>query len=67
MGQFQPPADPSTVWLRGLIDAMAEVATSAAKPSAAADREAMATRLELPAMPAPPVAFIHPANRRQRD
>jgi hypothetical protein len=28
MGQFQPPADPSTVWLRGLIDAMDEVATS---------------------------------------
>jgi hypothetical protein len=51
MGQFQPPADPSTVWLRSLIDAMDEVASSAAKPSAA-DRKAMANRLELPAMPA---------------
>ena len=51
MGQFQPAADPSTVWLRGLIEAMDEVATSAAKPSAA-DRKAMANRLELPAMPA---------------
>jgi hypothetical protein len=51
MGQFQPPADPSTVWLRGLIEAMDEVAASAAKPSAA-DREALASRLELPAMPA---------------
>jgi hypothetical protein len=50
MGQFQPPTDPSTVWLRSLIDATDEVATSAAKPSAA-DREAMATRLELPARP----------------
>jgi hypothetical protein len=51
MGQFQPPGDPSTVWLRSLIEAMDEVATSAAKPSAA-DREALAARLELPAMPA---------------
>ena len=66
MGQFQPPADPSTVWLRGLIDAMEEVAASAAKPSAA-DRKAMANRLELPAMPARLGPLIHPANRRLRD
>jgi hypothetical protein len=45
---------------------MDEVATSVAEPSAA-DREALVNRLELPAMPAPPVAFINPANRRQRD
>ena len=49
MDQFQPPADPSTVWLTGLVDAMDEVANSAANPSAA-DREAMANRLELPAL-----------------
>src|SRR6476620_10905775 len=61
MGQFQPPADPSTVWLRGLIDAMDEVATSAAKPSAA-DREALATRLELPAMAGAPWA-AHPPGK----
>jgi hypothetical protein len=66
MGQFQPPADPSTVWLSGLIEAMDEVAASAAKPSAA-DREALATRLELPAMPAPLRAFIHPADHRPAD
>jgi hypothetical protein len=65
MGEFQSPTDPSTVWLRSLIDAMDEVATSAAKPSAA-DREALVNRLELPAMPVPLAAFI-PANRRQRD
>jgi hypothetical protein len=53
MGQFQPPADPSTVWLRSLVDAMDEVTASAAKASAI-DREALANRLELPAMPAPP-------------
>jgi hypothetical protein len=45
---------------------MDEVAASSAKPPAA-DRKALFNRLELPAMPAPPVAFIHPANRRQRD
>ena len=49
MDQFQPPADPSTVWLTGLVDAMDEVANSAANPSAA-HREAMANRLELPAL-----------------
>jgi len=42
---------------------MDEVATSAAKPSAA-DRKAMANRLELPAMPARLGPLIHPANRR---
>jgi hypothetical protein len=57
MGQFQPPTDPSTVWLRSLIDAMEEVATSLAKPSAA-DREVLVHRLELPAMPVPLAAFI---------
>jgi len=66
MGQFQPPTDPSTVWLRSLIDAMEEVATSASKPFAA-DRKAMANRLELPAMPAPLGPLIHPANHRRRD
>jgi hypothetical protein len=65
MGQFQPPTDPSTVWLRSLIDAMDEVAISAAKPTAA-DREVVVNRLKLPAMPVPLAAFI-PANRRQRD
>jgi hypothetical protein len=65
MGQFQPPADPSTVWLSGLIETMDEVATSAAKPSAA-DRETLATRLELPAMPAPLGPRIHPANHRRQ-
>jgi hypothetical protein len=49
MDQFQPPADPTTVWLTGLVDAMDEVANSAANPSAA-DRKAMANRLELPAI-----------------
>jgi hypothetical protein len=49
MGQFQPPAEPSTVWLNGLIEAMDEAASSTTKPSAA-DRKALATRLELPAM-----------------
>jgi hypothetical protein len=52
--------------LRGLIEAMDEVATSAAKPSAA-DRKAMANRLELPAMPAHLGPLIHPANHRRRD
>jgi len=66
MGQFQPPADPSTVWLRGLVEAMDEVATSAAKPSAT-DREALVNRLELPAMPAPLGPFIHPADHHPRD
>ena len=41
-----------TVWLRSLIDAMDEVASSAAKPSAA-DRKAMANRLEFPAIRRP--------------
>jgi hypothetical protein len=49
MCQFQPPADPSTVWLKGLIEAMDEVASSPAKPSAA-DRKALVNRLELPAI-----------------
>ena len=63
MGRFQPAFEPSTVWLTGLVEAMDEVATSAAKPSAA-DRKALANRLELPAMPAPLGTLIHPANHR---
>ena len=64
MGQFQLPVDPSTVWLRGLIEAMDKVALSDAQPSAI-DRRALANRLELPAMPAPSASvrlLIHPAN-----
>jgi hypothetical protein len=66
MGQFQLPVDPSTVWLRGLIEAMDEVASSDAKPSAI-DRKALANRLELPAMPASPGSLILPANHRPKD
>jgi hypothetical protein len=66
MGQFQPPVDPSTVWLRSLIEAMDQVASSAAQ-APATDREALANRLELPAMPAPLGTFIHPPNNRPRD
>jgi hypothetical protein len=51
MRQFQPP-EPNTVWLTGLVEAMNEVASSAAKPSAT-DRNAFANRLELPALAAP--------------
>jgi hypothetical protein len=65
MGRFQPP-EPSTVWLTGLVEAMDEVASSAAKPSAT-DRKALANRLELPAMPAPLGNLIRPANHRPRD
>lgn len=50
MGRFHPAFEPSTVWLTDLLEAMDEVATSAAKPSGA-DRKALADRLELPAMP----------------
>jgi hypothetical protein len=50
MGQFQPTFEPSTVWLRGLIEAMDEVASWKEKPSAS-DIAALANRLELPAMP----------------
>jgi hypothetical protein len=66
MGRFPPALEPSTVWLTGLIEAMDEVATSAAKPSAA-DRKALANRLELPAMPAPLGTLIHPANHLPRE
>jgi hypothetical protein len=66
MGRFQPPIEPSTVWLTGLIEAMDEAASSAATPSAA-DRKALANRLELPAMPAPLRTLIRPANHRPRD
>ncbi len=69
MGQFQLPVDPSTVWLRGLIEAIDEVASSDAQPSAI-DQKALADRLELPAMPAPSASvrlLIHPANHRPRD
>jgi hypothetical protein len=66
MGRFQQVLEPSTVWLRCLIEAMDEAASSAAKPSAA-DRKALVNRLELPAMPAPLGTLIHPANRRPTD
>jgi hypothetical protein len=56
MGNFQSSSEPSTVWLSGLIEAMNEVASLAAKPSAI-DRKALANRLELPAMLAPPGAL----------
>lgn len=45
----RPLFEQSTVWLRGLIEAMDEVASSSANPSAA-DRKALANRLKLPAM-----------------
>jgi len=57
MGQFQPSVDASTVWLNDLVEAMNEVARSPAKPSAA-DRKALATRLELPAI-SPLKTFIY--------
>lgn len=60
MGQFQPSAEPSTIWLVGLIEAIDEVAASAAK-AAASDREALADRLELPACRRPLGPLIHPA------
>ncbi len=56
MGQFQPSVEPSTVWLRGLVEAMDEVASSAAQPPAT-DRKALVNRLELPAMQARQTAF----------
>ena len=66
MGRFQPPVEPSTVWLTDLIEAMDEAASSTATPSVA-DRKALANRLELPAMPAPLGTLIRPANHRPRD
>src|SRR5258708_26866334 len=56
MGKFQPSVEPSTVWLRGLVEAMDEVASSAAQPPAT-DRKALVNRLELPAMQARQTAF----------
>jgi hypothetical protein len=66
MGRSQSPVEPSTVWLTGLVEAMDEVASSAATPSAA-DRKALANRLELPAMLAPVGTLIRQANHRPRD
>jgi hypothetical protein len=67
MGQFQPIFEPDAVWLRGLVEAMDEVASSAARPSAA-DRKAFANRLELPAAAMPALgSLIHPANHRRGD
>jgi len=66
MGRFQPPVEPSAVWLTGLIEAMEEAASSAGTPPAA-DRNALANRLELPAMPAPFGTLFRPANHRRRD
>jgi hypothetical protein len=64
MSQFRPAVEPATVWLPDLIEAIDEVAASSAKASAA-DRKALATRLELPAMPAPLGTLVHPANHRR--
>jgi hypothetical protein len=64
MSQFRPAAEPATVWLTELIEAINEVASSSAKPSAA-DRKALAVRLELPAMPAPMGTLVHPAHHRR--
>jgi hypothetical protein len=54
------------MWLRALVEAMDEVASSAAKPSGA-DRKALANRLELPAMLPPLGILIHPGNHRPGD
>jgi hypothetical protein len=59
MCRLQSP-EPSTVWLTDLIEAMDEVAASTAKASAI-DREALANRLELPALPAPKRGIQLPA------
>jgi hypothetical protein len=67
MGQFQPIFEPGTVWLKGLVEAMDKVASSAARPSAA-DRKAFANRLELPAAAIPALgSLIHTANHRLGD
>jgi hypothetical protein len=52
--------------LKALIEAMDEVASSTAKPSAA-DRKALANRLKLPAMPPPLGILIQPGNHRPGD
>ena len=62
----RPLFEHSTVWLRGLIEAMDKVASSTAKPSAA-DRKALARRLKLPAVLPPLGALIHPGNRGPGD
>jgi len=62
----RPLFEQSTVWLKGLIEAMDEIASSTAKPSAA-DRKALANRLKLPAMLPPLGSLIHPGNHRPED
>jgi hypothetical protein len=56
----RPLFEQSTVWLRGLIEAMDK------KPPAA-DRKALANRLKLPAMLPPLGTLIHPGNHRPED
>ena len=53
------------MWLSTLIEAMDEVASSTAKPLAA-DRTALANRLNLPAM-RPLLGILHPGNLRPAD
>jgi hypothetical protein len=52
--------------LRALIEAMDEVASSAAKPSAA-DCRAIANRLKQPGILPPPGNLMHPGNHRPGD
>ena len=52
--------------LRALIEAMDEVASSTAKPSAS-DRKALANRLKQPAMLPPPGILSRPGNHRPGD
>jgi hypothetical protein len=54
------------MWLSALIEAMDKVASSTAKPPAA-DRKALANRLNLPAMRPPLGILIHPGNHRPAD
>jgi hypothetical protein len=61
----RPLFEQSTVWLRGLIEAMDKVASTTAKPSAA-DRKALANRLKLPAMLLPLGTLIQ-GNHRPED
>lgn len=57
MGRFQPQfAEPSTVWLMRLIEAMDDVASSAPACEASVI-EAFSNRLDLPATPLIPDGF----------
>jgi hypothetical protein len=56
MGRAQLSADPDTVWLLALIEAMDEVFhPQACEPS---DIKAFCNRLDLPAAPSPPMSFV---------